>query len=311
MDLELSDEQAQLDDALEHLFSRHAGTERAKELSGGLDAPLMAALADAGYLDVGFDGGPIEAMLVVERAARHVACGPIAARALVAPLAGIKDLPANVSLVHKANSITRHATTAEAFVMLDGDVAKVFSPDQVEVEPVESRFGYPVARVRPIANGSTVANATDVRRAWQVAIAAEIAATALSAVQIAAHHVTERHQFGKPIGSFQAVQHRLSLSFAQANAATWLARRAAWFSHDESLTAAAAAYACGAAELAYTNTHQVSGAIGITTEFGLTARTMRLISLQHDLGGRIAHCRHLVTARRTRTSDPALAPIGG
>ncbi|MGD9792537.1 MAG: acyl-CoA dehydrogenase family protein, partial [Acidimicrobiia bacterium] len=175
----------------------------------------------------------------------------------------------------------------------------------------ESRFGYPVARVRPLGGGSVVGTAADLRRAWQVAIAAEIAATTLSAVQIAAAHVTDRHQFGKPIGSFQAVQHRLSLSFAQANAATWLARRAAWFSHDEALTAAAAAYACGVAELAYVNTHQVCGAIGITAEFGLTARTMRLIALQHDLGGRTAHCRHLVAARRTRTSDPALAPARG
>jgi alkylation response protein AidB-like acyl-CoA dehydrogenase len=110
--------------------------------------------------------------------------------------------------------------------------------------------------------------------------------------------VTERVQFGKPIGSFQAVQHRLAAAYAQAMGARWLARRGAWFADDEFITASAAAYACEAAALTYQNTHQVTGAIGITSEYGLVNWTLPLLGLRQELGGQRAHARRVASARR-------------
>jgi alkylation response protein AidB-like acyl-CoA dehydrogenase len=140
------------------------------------------------------------------------------------------------------------------------------------------------------------------RRAWQVGIAAETAAMAIAAVEFASRHVSDRVQFGRPIGSFQAVQHRLARSYAMAQATRWLARRGAWHNTDEYRTASAATFACLTARETYDNVHQVVGGIGVTTEYGMTEWTMRLIALHTELGGRRAHARR-VAASRTPEHD--------
>jgi hypothetical protein len=63
------------------------------------------------------------------------------------------------------------------------------------------------------------------------------------------------------------------------------------------------AYAAGRS--AYTASHQVSGAIGITTEYGLVAYTMRLLALQQEFGGQRYHSRRVVASR---PSSPNATP---
>jgi alkylation response protein AidB-like acyl-CoA dehydrogenase len=135
------------------------------------------------------------------------------------------------------------------------------------------------------------------RRAWQVGIAVEISSMAIATVEFASRHVTDRVQFGRPIGSFQAVQHRLARSYALAQATRWMARRAAWHHADEYLTASAAAFAAMTAREVYDNCHQVVGGIGITDEYGMVEWTMRLLALHTELGGRSAHARRVTASR--------------
>jgi hypothetical protein len=94
-----------------------------------------------------------------------------------------------------------------------------------------------------------------------------------------------------------------------ADASRWLARRAAWFHDQEFLTASAAAYACESAELTYANTHQVSGAIGVTVEYGLVLWTLRLVALGTDLGGKRAHARRVAAARRQMDFSGVPSPV--
>ena len=124
-------------------------------------------------------------------------------------------------------------------------------------------------------------------------------------VVMSAAYAKERHQFGKPIGSFQAVKHhladaRVALEFARP--ATY---RAAWslstaqptLSHDASM---AKAMASDAADLAARVALQVHGAIGYTWECDLhfflkrtwalsrawgDAATQRRLVLRHALNG--------------------------
>ena len=300
MDLELSDEQQLLDDALTAVFTKHAGPARARALGPSIDGELMGILSTAGYLDVGEEAGPIEAVLVAERAAAAVACAPVVTRVLVGPLASVRDLPDLVGLVSSPRGLVRYAGRCDAYLVLDGDRAGVASADDVEVEPVDSPTPYPLGRVHvrrsePLGEGSGDA----LRRAWQVGIAAEIGATALAAVELSARHVRDRHQFGRAIGSFQAVQHRLARCYSMAHATRWLARRGAWHHTDEFLTASAAAFACATAQATYDNCHQVTGAIGITDEYGLVQWTMRLLALQRELGGASAHARRVAVARQS------------
>ena len=228
MDLQLSPEQEMLDDAVRSLFADHAGAARFREVGDGIDSDLVARLKSGGFLDVGYEAGPIEAILGAERAAQFVTCAPIVARVLVAPLAGAGDLPDLVGLVAAPNALVRWAGLCDAYLVLDGDVARVALRDDVEVEPVRSRAGYPMGRVRVLRGESLGAGSADaLRRAWQVGIAAEVGAMAQAAIELTARHVTDRHQFGRPIGSFQAVQHRLAKSYSNSQATTWLARRGA------------------------------------------------------------------------------------
>ncbi len=320
MDIELSADQELLDSTLQSFFADHAGPARAHQLGSDIDTALVERLDAAGYLDIGYEAGPIEAVLFAERAAEAVVHAPVIARALVAPLADIRDLPPLVGLVGSENGLVRYAGSCDAYLVLDGagagdgrdgryagigtgdGRARLAGRDDVDVEPVRSRSAYPMGRLR-IRRSEALAPGTGdaLRRAWQVAIAAEIGALAAAAVALSARHVTDRHQFDRPIGSFQAVQHRLARSYSMAQASRWLARRGAWHSGDEFVTASAATFACLAARETYDNTHQVTGAIGITTEYGLVAFTTRLLALYSELGGAPAHARNVARARRVST----------
>jgi alkylation response protein AidB-like acyl-CoA dehydrogenase len=158
-----------------------------------------------------------------------------------------------------------------------------------------------VRRSRPFGAGSGDA----LRRAWQVGIAVETGSMALAAVEFASRHVTDRHQFGRPIGAFQAVQHRLARAYAMAQATRWMGRRGAWHHTDEYRTATAATFACLTARETYDDTHQVVGGIGVTTEYGLTEWTMRLLALHSELGGRRAHAVRAASCRSTHTATPS------
>jgi alkylation response protein AidB-like acyl-CoA dehydrogenase len=115
-------------------------------------------------------------------------------------------------------------------------------------------------------------------------------------VAMAAAYAKERHQFGKPIGSFQAVKHlladaRVSLEFARP--ATY---RAAWslataqpsLSHDASM---AKAMASDAADRAARAALQVYGALGYTWECDLHFFLKRTWALSRAWGDAATHRR--------------------
>ncbi len=127
-------------------------------------------------------------------------------------------------------------------------------------------------------------------------------------ITMAAHYAKERHQFGKPIGSFQAVKHllanaRVALEFARP--ATY---RAAWslataqpsLSHDASM---AKAMASDAAELAARVALQVHGAIGYTWECDLHFFMKETWALARAWGDAATH-RRLVLQHTLATTRP-------
>lgn len=61
-----------------------------------------------------------------------------------------------------------------------------------------------------------------------VLLAAELAGVAGGAFEVARTHALERHQFGRAIGSFQAVKHLLADMFVDAETARDVSRYAAW-----------------------------------------------------------------------------------
>jgi hypothetical protein len=299
MDVKLSPEHAALLSAVRGELERHRGRHPVPGTSAS-DLASLHALAAAGYLDVMNAGGTaIDAVLVVEAAAAGAPGTPVAGRALIGPLVTDRPLPAAVVAVEQPRgALTRHAPQAEAFLVAGGDRAQYVEAGQAEIEAVPSRWGYPMGRVT-VRRGEDLGPGSGDRllRAWRVALAAEAGGLMEAATLHAAQHVSTRYQFGKPIGSLQSIQHRLARAYVSAQAAKWLARRAAWDPGDAAAAAAAACYAADGMREVLAATQQACGAIGFTDEFGLTQYTARMAMLQTDLGGAGAHARALARAR--------------
>jgi alkylation response protein AidB-like acyl-CoA dehydrogenase len=126
-------------------------------------------------------------------------------------------------------------------------------------------------------------------------------------LSMAAAYAKDRHQFGKPIGSFQAVKHHLANARVALEFARPATYRAAWslstaqpaLSHDASM---AKAMASDAAELAARIALQVHGAIGYTWECDLHFFMKRTWALSRSWGDAATHRRivlsHAIADRR-------------
>ena len=131
------------------------------------------------------------------------------------------------------------------------------------------------------------------------AIASELVGGAAQMLANTVAYVMQRHQYGRAIGSFQAVKHRL----ADVHVATTAARSgvaAAW-QHPDPVTAMAAKCLAGRAhQLASTHCHQVHGGIAFTTEHGFHRWIRRgqlldsLLGTSADLSDEIG--RHLISS---------------
>ena len=115
-------------------------------------------------------------------------------------------------------------------------------------------------------------------------LALEIYGALDSALKQTVKHVTDRRQFGRPLGSFQAIQHRLAMDATAVEACRWLAMRAA-HSGSAADAAMAAGYAQQAVKTVAYDLHQFSGAMGLALEYPLHLFTYRAKLLQSELGG--------------------------
>ena len=189
---------------------------------------------------------------------------------LVVPWAGVADVLVvatgqGLFLVEPADGgvqIERH----DAFA---GEPLYAVTLDDAAAEPL----GGPA---RP-AGRDVLVRALDGTAIAQLAYAVGAAERCL---ELALRHASEREQFGRPIGSFQAVAHRCVDMRADIDACRYLALQAAWaLDHDQSAmlpVAAALTFAADAVRRIFLNAHQVHGAIGFSTEHDLHLLTRRL-----------------------------------
>jgi len=120
----------------------------------------------------------------------------------------------------------------------------------------------------PVGSAEVVPAVLDAGRA---ALAAEQVGGIAHALEATVSHVRQRHQFGRPIGSFQAVKHRLADLLveleAARSAAAYATACAATGSPDLPVAASAAAVVCSAAfGRAAAEYVQLHGGIGFTWE---------------------------------------------
>jgi alkylation response protein AidB-like acyl-CoA dehydrogenase len=106
------------------------------------------------------------------------------------------------------------------------------------------------------------------------ALAAELTGVAQRAMEMAVESAKERKQFGRPIGSYQAVSHRCAQMLLEAEGARSVVYYAAWAADNEPEAASVAAsmakaYASDAACRVSGSSLQVHGGIGFTWEHDL------------------------------------------
>jgi alkylation response protein AidB-like acyl-CoA dehydrogenase len=169
---------------------------------------------------------------------------------------------------------------------VDDDGVGVFmvdlNADGVELRPVTTTNGEPHADVfldgavvtgqnRLNGNGAEMIESLHARAL--VGLCAIQLGVSERALRIAAAYTTEREQFGRPIGSFQAVQQRMADAFIDVEAIRWTMWQAAWLlehGRRASRKAGIAKFWAGEAGARVAATaQQVHGGIGIDTTYPL------------------------------------------
>ncbi|MCV7072428.1 acyl-CoA dehydrogenase [Mycobacterium rufum] len=328
MSATITDEQAEARDLVRSWAAGSGSVDAVRDVEHGTaDAwrGPYAALADLGLFGValpeehgGADGTVADLCAMLEEAAAALVPGPVATTALATlvlgdahpgwlgePVSGQRTagvaLTADLTVADGVVSGTVPAVlgaTAEGLLLLpggDGWVLVDASASGVTVEPRKATdFSRPLARV-VLDRAPAVPVSISADRVTDLAAtlaAAEAAGVARWLLQTATEYAKVREQFGKPIGSFQAIKHmcaEMLLRSEQAAVAAADAARAAGETDGAQLSIAAALAASVGIEAAKANAKdciQVLGGIGITWEHDAHLYLRRAYGLGQFLGGR-------------------------
>jgi len=277
-----------------------------------LGVPALTVPEEAG----GIGASPLDVVVAFELLGRHGVPGPWIESVAVAPVL-LADTP-HADLLEGLAEGTVRATLAVDGVApyaLDADAAThVFhvSPAGIAVAEAGEAIGSvdPSRRLFPVTAGERTPLADGVLdRALDLAALATAAAQVGAAdrmLRTAVEYVGQRRQFGRVIGEYQAVKHRLADVKVSLDFARPLVHGAAVELEEKSSTApravsAAKVFASETAHGAGRAALQVHGAIGYTLECDLSIWLLRSRAL-HGAWGTVAAHRarvldHLTTAR--------------
>lgn len=287
MDFTLTPDQAALSDAIDRLAQRFETKPSDFHGFALVGRELERELEDGEYFDLALipELGPVAAALAVERLARLPCTAEIALSMLVRPqLSGAWPRP--LALTENGRP-GRFVATAKTLLVADGAAIGVLKSPRDAVEAVDSLFAYPMGRPKkpltatPLPDGA----AANVRKWLRIALAAETSGLLHAAIASTVEHLSVRKQFGRPLGSFQALRHRLAECAVLAGGVRWLALKAV-STGEEGDAALAALHAQESATRVVYDVHQMLGAMGMTLEHPLHLWTYRLKALQAELGGR-------------------------
>ncbi|MCX6401413.1 MAG: acyl-CoA/acyl-ACP dehydrogenase [Propionibacteriales bacterium] len=320
----LSEEQTELASTIRSLLEKRADSAAVRSAStsaAGHDEALWATLCEqigVAALDVPeeYDGAGatfFETAVVLGELGRSLAPSPLLASVVAAEalLAGATD-EAKQRLLPRiaAGEIATIALDLDGPV-LDADraalVLAVVGDDLVEVTGATATWAESMDQsVRlghlDLTNAETtvIGDGTSARARAELVGAAAAAALAVGlcdrALAMTVAYALERVQFGRPIGSFQAIKHRLADVFARtelARSASWAASYALAEGDDPAeaafLTHTAASYALETAQLAASECIQLHGGIAITWEHDAHLVFKRAHSLSHLYGAPHRH----------------------
>ncbi|MDT7782692.1 MAG: 3-oxochol-4-en-24-oyl-CoA dehydrogenase [Pseudonocardiales bacterium] len=262
-----------------------ATTGEQRALRDSVDAAKgeWADLVRVGFFEVTREGGTVADLAVMlERAAENLVPGPLLPTALVSVLVpgfeGIAGFGFSSQHVVGAAEATHLLVRTDSWMLVPAAQATVTPLDSVDL----SRSLGSVVVDEP---GRRLDDPTDLAITLMAAEASGIAHWCLNT---AVEYAKQRQQFGRVIGSFQAIKHlcvEMLCRAEQASSVAWDAARA--FGEDEHPLAAAVAGAV-AFDAAVRNAKdcvQVLGGIGFTWEHDAHRYLRRALSLQQLAGG--------------------------
>lgn len=288
MDFHLNDDQRAVQGAVSTLLARHAGPARLRALGGDqptYDHDLERQLEAAGFLDIAEHGSAnrLDAALVQEAISLALGTAATSARLLIAPSLP-EAIKGPVSVVSGGHSgPARFAADAVAVIVIGDRDVRFVAPPPSPVERVTSRLGWPVGQLENLQQGDVMIDVDPVEvRAWaRIALAIELVGAMRFATDLTVGYVTERKQFNRALGSFQAVQHGLAECAVAVEGARWLSLEAAHNGTPQSASVALT-HAIQATKVVFPRTHQYCGAMGFTQEFDLHLATMRVVALRAE-----------------------------
>ncbi|WP_127817762.1 acyl-CoA dehydrogenase family protein [Microbacterium sp. CPCC 204701] len=329
MIFDLSEEQREFRDAVAGLCARSAPPARALAHAGGDDDladAIWAELAELGVMGAAvpeeFDGLGLPAEVlapILELAGRHALAIPLLETLAVAlPLLTLTSdeelrrtwLPAlaagelRAAVQYAPGDPVAFGATADLLLLRERGCWSLVPAAAVEADALASIDpARPLAKVRvadvarvPIPLSDDARDA--VESSIEVGVASALVGVSARILEMTVEHVAQRQQFGRPIGSFQAVKHKLAdiwMAVESARSASWYAaHRACVPDGDGELPSAVARVAAvQAADLAGQDGLQLHGAIGFTWEYPLHLWLKLARSLAVEFGGPAASIQRL------------------
>lgn len=290
MDLSLNADQVAILDSLESLVRPYAAVSLHETGFALTDHELDRELQEGGFLDVASDPelGVVTAAIIVERLARLPQATGAALASIIAPMLDL-DTQTPLCIVagdHVQRPLRFLCAGAKVVVVADTVSSFTATAAQVRAEP-DALYGYPVGTLLAVPSDrerNDVGSEALLTR-WRIALAAESAGLLAAALESVCTYTAERHQFGRPLASFQGMRHRLAEAKVRTNGVYWLAMRAA-ATLDPADAALAAFHAQESARQVVYDLHQFMGGMGMTLEHPLHLWTYRLKLLASETGGR-------------------------
>jgi alkylation response protein AidB-like acyl-CoA dehydrogenase len=282
--------------------------ERVAELAdsdAGWDESSWRELAELGWLGVsvpeeygGAGLGFVEEALLLEELGRALYPGPyFATVGLALPALGPDELAAVAAgdarwSVSLDGSLVPDLGLVDRVAVIERDEARAVPARGEVLTTIDS-----TRRLGRLQSDDGVVLAGDASAVWPralAAIAVEAVGVGDRALELAVEYAKTREQFGRPIGVYQAISHRLADTYLELQLARSLAYWAAWCvaeNDPQALVAAAAAkaYAADAAVAACERSIQVHGGIGFTWEHPLHRYYKRALWLQSFAGSAATH----------------------
>jgi alkylation response protein AidB-like acyl-CoA dehydrogenase len=254
----------------------------------------------------GIDAHPVDLVVAVERLGRWCVPGPVAESIAVAPVLlasnNQADQAERCAALASGELIATVAYPPQTPRAVDADTAGLvlLATDEGVTEAEVGEHHRSVDPSRRLYDVTATGEAwqADVKRAYEfgaLATAAQLVGAAEALLDAAVDYAKQRSQFGRIIGSYQAIKHKLADVHIAIELARPLVYGAALTLEPRDVSAAKAATS-EAALLAARASLQTHGAIGFTQEHDLSLWLLRVQALRSAWGTPEAHRRRVLEA---------------